>query len=95
MAHFLSFPSSLSICWLQRDFRSKPEEGPGAWYLHPSVAHLGEVVRELRRFSLATFDEDLPSLGDAPIIDADRTISLNSIVQELICAQIDVASRCL
>jgi hypothetical protein len=57
--------------------------------LHPSDFNLGEVIRELRRFSLVSFDGDLPpTTGDTPP-DGNRTITINSIVQDLIRVSVD------
>lgn len=61
-----------------------PEAGLGPFLLAPTEINLGEVVRELRRFSLVSFDEDLPATGGELIPNANRTITTNSIVQELI-----------
>jgi len=67
----------------------EPEVGPGAILLHPSEFNLGEVVRELRRFSLVSFDRDLPPTGDGLLADGDRTITTNSIIQDLIRVGVD------
>src|SRR5205807_1674904 len=69
-------------------FDPEPETGPGIWLLPPSIANMGEVVRELRRFSLVGIDHDLPGMGN-PVIDDDRTITLNTIVQEIIRVEIE------
>ena len=69
-------------------FDPSPETGLGIWLLAPSIANMGEVVRELRRFSLIGFDQDLPGMGD-PIIDENRTITANTIVQEIIRVEIE------
>ncbi|MDW5325359.1 hypothetical protein [Plantactinospora sp. KLBMP9567] len=62
-----------------------PPEAPlGPFLLDPTEINLGEVVRELRRFSLVSFDEDLLATGGERFADANRTITTNSIVQELI-----------
>ncbi|MCA1605078.1 MAG: hypothetical protein LC775_06320, partial [Acidobacteria bacterium] len=57
--------------------------------LDPSGFNLGEVIRELRCFSLVSFDDDLPSTGGEFLTDANRTITTNSIVQDLIRADIE------
>ncbi|MEV6527480.1 ATP-binding protein [Longispora sp. NPDC051575] len=64
-------------------------ETRGPIYLDPSDANLGEVVRELRRFSLVSFDQDLPATGGERVSDANRTITTNSIIQDLIRARVD------
>ena len=67
-----------------------PEDGlrTRVWTVDPSVASMGEVVRELRRFSLVGFDQDLPALeNDIP--DIDRTMTVNTVVQEIIRAEIE------
>lgn len=66
-----------------------PEEGPGPRYLHPSEVNVGEVIRELRRFSLVNFDDDLPPMDHQRPADADRTVTLNTIVQELLRVRSD------
>jgi tetratricopeptide (TPR) repeat protein len=66
-----------------------PEETTGPFLLPPGVASIGEVIRELRRFSLVSYDEDLPPTEGEQLSDADRTITVNSIVQDIIRAQTD------
>jgi hypothetical protein len=66
-----------------------PEDGLGPRYLDQSDVAAGEVVRELRRFSLVAFDDDLPSMEIEQLPDADRTVAVNAIVQELIRARAD------
>ena len=64
-----------------------PKEKIGVVYVDPDMVNMGEVVRELRRFSLVAFDEDLPPIEARvalPIMDADRSITINSVVQEFI-----------
>lgn len=71
-----------------------PRERIGVWHVHPHLANLGEVIRELRRFSLIAIDGDLPPVGNAnSIIDANRTIAINSVVQELLRPSQDVGVR--
>jgi hypothetical protein len=67
---------------------SPPDEKIGVWHVHPSMVNLGEVIRELRRFSLVSFDEDLPSGVSSPVIDANHTIAVNSVVQDFMRATI-------
>ena len=56
------------------------------WTVDPSIASMGEVVRELRRFSLVGFDQDLPALENK-IPEIDRTMTVNTVVQEIIRAE--------
>lgn len=63
---------------------SGPEVGQNPVYADPSDFNLGEVIRELRRFSLVIFDQDLPSSVESILIDENRTITTNSIVQDLL-----------
>jgi hypothetical protein len=73
-----------------------PKDHIGVWHVHPDLANLGEVIRELRRFSLVTIDGDLPAVGDAVgVMDANRTIAINSVVQELLRPPRDVGVRTL
>lgn len=60
------------------------EQVLGPVLLDPTEFNLGEVIRELRRFSLVSYDDNLPAVGALELADADRTITTNSIVQELI-----------
>jgi hypothetical protein len=69
-------------------FDPRPEMGPGRWVVPPSTANMGEVIRELRRFSLVSSDRDLPEMGN-PVIDEDRTITINTIVQEIVRIEIE------
>ncbi|WP_336208474.1 hypothetical protein [Nonomuraea sp. LPB2021202275-12-8] len=59
-------------------------ENFGPVFLDPSEFNLAEVVRELRRFSLVAFDEDLQRLGNVAVQYGDRTLAINSIIQDLI-----------
>ena len=62
-----------------------PQERIGVWLVDPGEATLGEVIRELRRFSLVIPDEDLPPVGAAiDVIGVHQTITVNSVVQELL-----------
>lgn len=72
-------------------FDPDPDAAPGPVHLHPSDFNLGEVVRELRRFSLVSYDQDLPPMGNECLADGDRTITTNSIVQDLIRVRVDCA----
>ena len=62
--------------------------GPRIWVVLPSIANMAEVVRELRRFSLASFDQDLPAMENT-VIDDDRTMTINTVVQEVIRAEVE------
>jgi len=69
-----------------------PEEGLGPYFLDPSYVNAGEVVRELRRFSLISFDDNLPATGlEDRLPDADRTVTVNAVVQDLVRARYDQA----
>jgi hypothetical protein len=59
--------------------------------IDPSEVNVGEVVRELRRFSLASFDRDLPDSDDAfhRVHDLKRTITVNAVTQEIIRAELE------
>jgi len=60
--------------------------------------YANEVVRELRRVSLATTDVDLPPTSHEDHQGLDRTLAVNALVQEVIRAQVDVspvADNCL
>jgi hypothetical protein len=60
-----------------------PEEGVGTIFIDPAQADLGPCVRELRRYSLVGFDDDVPP-ADKPVVpDENRTITVNSVVQEI------------
>ncbi|ADD40174.1 NB-ARC domain-containing protein [Stackebrandtia nassauensis] len=61
------------------DFRTA-----GPMFVGPESADLLEAVRELRRFSLVDFDEDLPHEFDSLVADGSRTIAVNTIVQDVI-----------
>jgi hypothetical protein len=60
------------------------DENFGPVFLDPSEFNLAEVVRELRRFSLVAFDEDLQHMDNVTVQYADRTVAINSIIQDLI-----------
>lgn len=68
-----------------------PESGPGIYVIDPSMINVGEVVRELRRFSLTSFDRDLPDSGEAfhRLHDLKRTITVNAVTQEIIRAELE------
>jgi hypothetical protein len=68
----------------------EPEMGPGIWIVLPSIANMGEVVRELRRFSLVSFDQDLPAMM-GQFGDECRTVTINAVVQEIIRAEIEAS----
>jgi hypothetical protein len=67
------------------------ESGPGMWVIDPSEANIGEAVRELRRISLVSFDQDLPAMGNAVymVSDIGRTITMNTVIQEIIRADVE------
>ena len=68
------------------------EEVAGVWHVDPDFVNLGEAVREIRRFSLVTFDDGVPPIPfghPLPIVDANRTIAVNTVVQEVIRGEYD------
>jgi tetratricopeptide (TPR) repeat protein len=74
-----------------------PQERIGVWLVDPGEATVGEVIRELRRFSLVTPDEDLPPVGGSIdlVLGAHQTIAINSVVQELLRPEGEPGSRAL
>jgi hypothetical protein len=69
-------------------FDPEDDTGPRVWIVDPSIANIGEAVRELRRFSLVNFDQDLPVMGNE-ILDISRTMTINTVVQEIIRSEIE------
>ncbi|WP_166661074.1 NB-ARC domain-containing protein [Paractinoplanes brasiliensis] len=63
-----------------------PESGMGPFYVDPSIVHLGEVIRELRRFSLVALDEEIPATGYEKLGNSNSTLSVNTIVQDVVRA---------
>jgi hypothetical protein len=73
-----------------------PQERIGVWLVDPGEVSLGEVIRELRRFSLVIPDGDLPPVGTAiDVIGIQQTITVNSVVQELLRPTGEPDSRAL
>ncbi|WP_326563417.1 NB-ARC domain-containing protein [Micromonospora peucetia] len=68
-----------------------PEEGPGPRILDPDEFSIPEVLRELRKLSLAYTDDRLPPSGPEPIPDANWTLSVNTIVQEVMRSYTETA----
>ena len=60
----------------------------GQLILDPAEHHVDEATRELRRFSLITFDADLPQGVDFIQFGADRTVTVNTVIQDVLRASI-------
>lgn len=60
------------------------EEHPGPLVVSPDIVRLGEVLRELFHFSLAKNDLPLPASREDHFIEATRTITVNSVAQQII-----------
>ncbi|WP_406838136.1 NB-ARC domain-containing protein [Streptomyces sp. AHU1] len=66
---------------------SNPEEEEkhsGPLIVSPAIIRLGEVLRELFHFSLAKNDLPLPTSRDGEFPEATRTITVNSVAQQII-----------
>lgn len=72
------------------DEESKRHRGP--IMLHPSAFPLAEAIREIRRFSLVSYDDDIPPGLGGRSPDSERTISINSVVQEITRSEVEALS---
>jgi tetratricopeptide (TPR) repeat protein len=66
---------------------SNPEEEEkhlGPLIVSPNIVRLGEVLRELFHFSLAKNDLPLPAPREDEFTEATRTITVNSVAQQII-----------
>ncbi|MBT0774307.1 ATP-binding protein [Kineosporia sp. J2-2] len=53
-------------------------------FVDPSMFRMGEVVRELRRYSLVSYDLEIPPTEGERVPDVDHTITMNSVIQALL-----------
>ncbi|WP_189109803.1 NB-ARC domain-containing protein [Streptomyces camponoticapitis] len=63
---------------------TEEEEHLGPLIVSPDIVRLGEVLRELFQFSLVKNDLPLPAPQEDKFTEATRTISVNSVTQEII-----------
>ena len=60
----------------------------GPLLLDPTAYPVDEATRELRRFSLITHDTDLPQGADTLQVGSNRTITVNTVIQDVLRASI-------
>ncbi|MEU7800762.1 hypothetical protein AB0B10_15970 [Micromonospora arborensis] len=60
----------------------------GPLLLDPSEFPVNEATRELRRYSLVAYDADLPQESDLMKIGSGRTITVNSVIQDVLRASL-------
>ncbi|WP_431946051.1 hypothetical protein [Micromonospora marina] len=60
----------------------------GLLLLDPSKSPVDEATRELRRYSLVAYDADLPQEADPMKIGSGRTITVNTVIQDVLRATI-------
>lgn len=71
----------------------EPSDEPaflGPIILDPTRLSAIESIRELRRYSLVSFDTDLPQTPTTERVDSHRTITMNSIVQHIVRSMIEI-----
>lgn len=60
----------------------------GPLLLDPAAYPVDEATRELRRFSLVTYDADLPQKTDSLQVGSERTVAVNTVIQDVLRASI-------